>query len=210
MTLALGAALRRLRRPRMDAGGVLRGGRGRHRHHRALGLEAHARCRSGRSAAVGDRRRHGPRHGVDGDGDRQLVHPVWRGGAARAGAAAPRCSPGSARARPARAGLAPPPDDRPDRHRDAGRAGPDPLVLHEGGRLRVRQRARHRALPLRRRRAGVPVAHRPAVPRRGRGGHADAGAGGDHGGLHRLSRRAAWRAARGRASASSCPPISSS
>ena len=42
------------------------------------------------------------------------------------------------------------------------------------------------------------MAHRPAVPRRRRGGHADAGARRDHGGLHRLSRRGLGGRHRGR------------
>ena len=138
------------------------------------------------------------------------LHPVRRRGAAGAGAAAPPAGLGRLEQEPARAGLAPVPDGRPDRHRDAGRAGPDPLVLHEGRRLRVRQRPGDRALPLRRRRAGVPLAHRPAVPRRGRGRHDHAGAGGDHGGLHRLSRRRPGGRRPRRRSASSCPPTCSS
>ena len=64
----------------------------------------------------------------------------------------------------------------------------DPLVLRQGRRLRLRQRARHRAVPLRRRREGIRLADRQAVPRRGRGRHADPGAGRHHRGVHRLSR----------------------
>src|SRR2546430_697714 len=66
-------------------------------------------------------------------------------------------------------------------------------LLRRSRRVRLWERARHRAVPLRRRRRRLPLAHGAAVPRR-RGGRDDhARAGRHHGRLHRLSGRGARR-----------------
>ena len=57
MTVAIGAVYVRLRRARVDAGGLLRGGRDGDRHHRARGLEAEPRHRSGGTGCCGRSRR---------------------------------------------------------------------------------------------------------------------------------------------------------
>ena len=83
------------------------------------------------------------------------------------------------------------------------------LVLRGGRGLRVRQRPGHRPVPARRRRPGVPLAGRAAVPGRGGGGDDHARAGGDHRGLHRLpGGRPGGRGGRG-PRRRSCPATSS-
>ena len=75
------------------------------------------------------------------------------------------------------------------RHRRLAQARPDRRLLRLRRQLRLRQRPGDRAVPLRRRRQGVRLAHRPPVRRRGRGGDDHARPGGHHDRLHRLPRR---------------------
>ena len=123
MTLALGAVYVAYGGLGVDAGGVLRSGRGGHRHHRRARPGSSCGCPGPRPAAVGGRRGDGPRHGVDRDRDRQPVHPVRAGGAPGAGAAPPPARLGRIEQEPARARLAPAPGDRAGRPRDPGVLG---------------------------------------------------------------------------------------
>ena len=74
------------------------------------------------------------------------------------------------------------------RRRRLAQARPDRRVLRLRRQLRLRQRPGDRPVSLRRRRPGVPLAHRPPVRRCGRGGDDHARTGGHHDRLHRLPR----------------------
>ena len=127
--------------------------------------EAHADRRSARTGCCGRIFAvSAARHGVDRVGDRLAVR------AARRRSRAGRARSPAAR-RPRRRSLPWPLAGSTGLHGPAsGRTlWRIVLVLRRGGRLRVRQRARDRAVPARRRRERLPLADRAPVPRRRRG-----------------------------------------
>ena len=116
-----------------------------------------------RSAALGDLRRERGRH-------RAGRNPRSSGSSSRAASSALARARGPRRRAPALALVAVAvARDGPARPGVRRRSVAHRVLLRGGGRVRVRQRARDRAVPARRRRERAPLAHGAPVPRRRRG-----------------------------------------
>ena len=101
------------------------------------------------------------------------------------------------RSRP-RSRIAPGPSGHEPRRPRRGSPREDARVLRLRGNVRLRQRSRHRAVPLRRSGQGLRLAHRTAISRCGRGGAHHARSCGHHHRIHRVPRGRIVRSHRGR------------
>src|SRR5438552_1199364 len=176
-------AVRPLRGTAVDARVVLRDRCRRHRHHRPQCAETCADDAGPRSSALDALRRERGGDGLDRVRD-HLGLPAVRARADAAPRTADNAGDPRSRASAGRSG------DR-CRSRRPGVGGntlEDSRVFRRRQPLRVRKRARDRAVPVRGSSPPVPLAHRAAVHRcRGRFND-HTGARGDHGGVHRLPR----------------------
>src|SRR2546422_570884 len=155
-----------------------------HCHHRAERVEARADDARPRSAPVGPLHRERGGDCLDRVRDHLGVSVVWTRPCAR-----PRATRGGCHSGPRTRSGHPWTCHKSGGSSVARCVMEDPGVLCRRRTLRLRKRPRDRAVSLRRCSAAVPLAQRATVHRRRRGLDDHARTGGDHGRVHRLSRR---------------------